>query len=359
MRGVALLCGLGLICVYPSTEGYSQQLNSRKVNSVSETDTSYVKPYDKEITTRIFLSQKYTSIRVPGSSTESSFSYRPNTTLNLGVGATYQSFSFNLAYGLPFLNADNDKRGKTKYVDLQAHLYGRKFVIDLFGQFYKGYYIYPKDYIVGFPGYYIKPDVGVKMIGGSIYYVFNRRKFSYRASLLQNEWQAKSAGTFLLGGDVFYGVINSDSLVIPPEIASQLPQGSVKRIRFLNIGPGGGYAYTFVYKRNWFATGSLTINIPIDFVKENAYTGDKDKVSISPNYMYRIALGYNSRRWIYTISVVNGTVSASGSYNEGNYSIRTGNYRLTVAKRFTLNRKTRKAMKPVDKVLEAPKEIGK
>lgn len=358
MRGITFLCSLGLACIYPSTDGYTQQLNPGKTNPVSETDTSYVKPYDKEITARIFLSQKYTSIQVPGSSTESGFRYRPNTTLNLGIGATYKSFSLNLAYGVPLLNGDNDSRGKTKYVDLQAHIYGRKLVVDFFGQFYKGYYLSPKDYIVGFPGYYIKPDVGVKMIGGSAYYVFNNRKFSYRASLIQNEWQTKSAGTFLLGGDVFYGVINSDSVIIPPEIGGRFPQGSVKRIRFLNIGPGGGYAYTFVYKRNWFATGSLTINLPIDFVKENAYTGDKDKISISPNYMYRIALGYNSRRWIYTLSVVNGTVNVSGSYNEGNYRIRTGNYRLTVAKRFTLNRKVRKVMKPVDKVLEAPKEIG-
>jgi hypothetical protein len=359
LRGVALLCSLSWACVYPSIKGYTQQSNSGKANLISETDTSYVKPYGKEITARLFLSQKYTSIQVPGSSTESSFSYKPNTRLNLGIGATYRSFTFNLAYGVPWFNADNDIRGKTNYIDLQAHLYGRKLVIDFFGQFYKGYYLSPKDYIVGFPGYYIKPDLGVRMIGASAYYVFNNRKFSYRASLLQSEWQARSAGTFLLGGDVSYGVINSDFVLIPPEVANQFPQGSVKRIRFLNIGPGGGYAYTFVYKRNWFATGSLTVNLPIDFVKENAYTGDKDKISFSPNYIYRLALGYNSRRWIYTLSLVNGTVNTSGSYNEGNYRIRTGNYRLTVAKRFTLNRKAKKAMNPVDKVLEVPKEIGK
>lgn len=354
------LYSLGWICfLSPAAQGYAQQSESASGRARTETDTAYVKAYDREITARLYLSQKYTSIQIPGSSTESSFRYRPNTTLNLGIGATYRSFSLNLAYGFPGLNGDHDQRGKTKYVDMQAHLYGRKLVIDLFGQFYKGYYVSPKDYIVGFPGFYKKPDVRVKMIGGSAYYVFNNRKFSYRAGLIQNEWQTKSAGTFLLGGDVYYGVINSDSTLVPAEIAGQFPQGAVKRIRFLNIGPGGGYAYTFVYRRNWFATGSLTINIPLDFVLENAYTGDRNKTSISPNFIYRIALGYNSRRWIYTASLVNGTVTSNGSYNEGNYLIRTGNYRLTVARRFTLNRKARKTMKPIDKVLSAPKEIGK
>ncbi len=98
----------------------------------------------------------------------------------------------------------------------------------------------------------------------------------------------------------------------------------------------------FVYKRKWFATGSLTVNLPLDFGKERAIDGSEaDKVSVSPNFTYRIALGYNSRRWVYTASVVNSTVTTDGVSNEGIYAIRTGNYRLTVARRFTLNRKAR------------------
>lgn len=325
----------------------------------SETDTAYVKSYVNEITGRVFLSQKYTGLRVPGTSTVPDFRYRPNTTLNLGIGATYRSFTLNFAYGIPLLNGNSTERGKTRYIDLQAHLYGRKVVIDLFGQFYKGYYVSPKDFIQGFPGYYIRPDLTIHLIGGSVYYAFNYRKFSYRAGFIQNEWQCRSAGTFLLGGDVYYGAVNSDSLLIPPEIAYQFPQGGIKRFRFFNIGPGGGYAYTFVYKRNWFATGSLTVNIPIDFVKESTHTDEKTKTSVSPNFMARLAVGYNSRRWVYTASLVNSMVTADGAYNEGMYRISTGNYRLTVARRFTLDRKARKTMQPVDKVLSAPKEITK
>lgn len=325
----------------------------------SDTDTSFVKSYAEEITGRLYLSQKYTGLGIPGSSSVPGFRYVPNTTLNLGVGATYRSFTLNLAYGFPGLNGNSNERGKTRYLDMQAHLYGRKVVIDFFGQFYKGYYLSPKDYIAGYPGFYIRPDLRVRMVGGSAYYVFNHRKFSYRAGLIQNEWQSRSAGTFLLGGDIYYGIINSDSLLIPPEIAHRFPQGSVERMRFFNIGPGGGYAYTFVYKSHWFATGSLTVNIPIDFVKENTAAEYKNKISVSPNFMARLALGYNSRRWIYSATLVNSLVTAKGPYNPQNYVISTGNYRLTVARRFSLNRKTKKAMKPVDEVLETPKEITK
>lgn len=352
MKGIVLLCTSGCLSAGIVFKAGGQE---RPIVKQADTDTTYVKSYANEVTARLYLSQKYTGLRVPGTSTVPDFRYRPNTTLNLGIGATYRSFSLNLAYGFPGLNGDGSERGKTRYLDMQAHLYGRKIVIDFFGQFYKGYYLSPKNYIAGFPEYYIRPDVRIHMIGGSAYYVFNHRKFSYRAGFIQNEWQSSSAGTFLLGGDVYYGMVNSDSLLIPPEIAYQFPQGQVKRFRFFNIGPGGGYAYTFVYKKNWFVTGSLTVNIPIDFVKESTHTEEKDKISFSPNFMARLAIGYNSRRWVYSATVVNSMVTADGSYQEGMYRISTGNYRLTAARRFTLNRKTKKAVKPVEKALPLPK----
>lgn len=350
----ALLLGVMLTMAHDAAFAQKKLLDAQP-----ETDTNYIKSYNREITGRVYLSQKYTSIVVPGTSSAPSFRYRPNTTLNFGVGATYQSFSLNLAYGFPGLNGDGSQRGKTKYLDMQAHLYGRKVVTDLFGQFYKGYYVSPSGFVPGVSGFYIRPDLKVRMVGGSAYYVFNNRKFSYRAGLIQNEWQTRSAGTFLLGGDVYYGVINSDSTLIPQEIAENYPQGTVKRLRFFNIGPGGGYAYTYVYKQNWFATGSLTVNIPLDIVKENTATEHRNKVTVSPNFIYRLALGYNSRRWIYTASLVNGIVTAKGSFNDGSYRINTGNYRLTVARRFSLSRKSRKALKPVENILSAPKELLK
>jgi hypothetical protein len=322
-------------------------------------DTSFVKSYDREITGRFFFSQKYTGLRVPGTANMAAFRYRPNTTLNTGLGATYRSFTLNLAYGLPGINGDGSERGTTRYLDAQAHLYGSKVVIDLFAQLYNGYYLAPKNFVTGFEGFYLKPDLRIRLFGGSAHYVFNNSKFSYRASLIQNEWQTRSSGTFLLGGDIFYGTVNSDSVVVPGEIAHYFPQGNVRRIRFINIGPGGGYAYTFVYKRHWFATGSVTVNFPLDFVKETTYLEHKNHVSITPNFLYRLALGYNSRRWIYTASVVNSTVSLRGSYNSHAYRMNTGNYRLTLARRFSVNRKVRKVMQPVDDVLSLPQELRK
>ncbi len=116
----------------------------------------------------------------------------------MGIGATYRWATLNLAYGFGFLNPDRG-RGKTKYLDLQFHGYGRKFSIDVLGQFYNGFYLTPRGTGTTHGTYYQRPDIEVGAVGASAQYIFNYRKFSYRAAFLQNEWQKRTAGTFLLG----------------------------------------------------------------------------------------------------------------------------------------------------------------
>src|SRR5690606_33339924 len=106
-------------------------------------DSQYIHEYRHFLTGRTYFSQKYTGVGIGGSSQWPSFRYRPNTSLNFGFGLTYNAFTLNLAYGFPFLNRNHDQRGQTKYLDLQSHIYSRKFVTDIFGQFYKGFYIAP------------------------------------------------------------------------------------------------------------------------------------------------------------------------------------------------------------------------
>jgi hypothetical protein len=347
-----------MTCLVFSYDGFAQAGKNIFRKRKLDVDSNYVKPYAEELTGRVFLSKKYTSILVPGNSTAPSFTYQPNTTLNAGIGATYRSLTLNLAYGLPLLNAGTQERGKTKYLDLQGHFYARKFAVDFLGQFYKGYYISADNFVPGYQGYYYRPDLKVRLVGLSSYFVFNNKKFSYRASMMQNERQTKSAGTFLLGGEIYYGTIKSDSTLVPSQISEEYPQGIVNRMRFIKIGAGAGYAYTYVYKEHLFATASFTANLPLNFVREDVLDGGKKhNVNVAPNYAFRLAVGYNSRRWIYTASWVNNTITMKGGFNDGIYRMNTGNYRLTVAKRFTLSHKTKKALQPAVDIINAPKKL--
>ena len=315
-------------------------------------DTTYYSTYPNLVTARFYFSKKYTNLRLDGDKNVSSFEYKPNTTLNLGIGATYKSLTLNLAYGFNFLNPTEDK-GKTKYLDLQTHLYGRKWRIDFLGQFYKGYYLTPKG-LAAPPGasYYVRPDLGITLIGLGIYKILNEQKFSYRAAMLQDEWQKKSAGSLLIGAEIYYGITSADSAFVPMELEMHYNQRGIRRLNFIEIGPGIGYAYTFVFRQHLFVTGSITLNIPVSVTSENSYTSKSTQVAVIPNYMYRFSAGYNGAKRSITFTVVENGINIRGSSSSDKYRYRTGNYRLTYAWRFPPRARLKQRLKFLDNVFE-------
>ncbi|HMT29810.1 MAG TPA: DUF4421 family protein, partial [Bacteroidia bacterium] len=179
-----------------------------------QNDTSYYESYTSQITGRFYFSQKYTSLIIDHENDQLDLKYRPNTTLNMGVGASYDWFTLNLAYGFGFLNQDEEK-GKTNYLDLQAHLYGQKLNLDLFGEFYKGFYLSQKGKAVNDDSYYQRPDLKVTELGASVQYIFNDEKISFKAASIQTQRQKKSAGSLLIGAELYFGIVKSDSSIFP------------------------------------------------------------------------------------------------------------------------------------------------
>ncbi len=311
-------------------------------------DSNYIHTYDSLITTRYYFSRKYTSILIPGPGKQANLKYRPNTSLNMGVGVTYRWFTLNLAYGFPFLNPEKG-RGQTKYLDLQSHIYTRNWTIDFFGQFYKGYYLNPKGLGVADPQtYYQRPDLGISLFGLAVYNLRNGEKFSYRAAFLQSEWQKKSAGTFLFGGEIYAGSVSGDSAMVPSSLSVDYPQRDIWRVRFLEFGPGAGYAYTLVVKRHWFITGAATLNMDFGISREFKEDRHRDKLTISPNFIYRAVAGYNSHQWNFNFSLVGNTILVRGASSSSDYRFNTGNYRFTVARRIMPYGKFKRQLKLLD-----------
>lgn len=322
------------------------------VSVAQDRDTNYIDPYTKLITGRAFLSQKYTLFVAEGTGGNRDIQYRPNTKLSVGLGATYRALTLNVGYGLGFFTNEKE-RGKTRYLDLQTHLYGTKWRLDLFGQFYKGYYVFPRGFgAANSNSFYLRPDLNVQEIGLNTYYINNNKRFSYRAAFLQSEWQKKSAGSFLFGGGAVYGNIRADSAFVPSSLAANYKQSGVQALRYFELGPGAGYAYTFVWKQHWFATASATASLDLGFVRESFANGSESKVSVSPNFLFRAGLGYNSSTWNANLSWVTSRTAVVGSFSDNGYHVNTGNYRLTVAKRFEARRGLRRMLDKVDRVLD-------
>ena len=278
--------------------------------------------------------------------------YRPNTRLTLGIGGTYRSLTVNIGFGLSSFNPDKE-RGETHYLDLQAHFYARKWNFDLLGQFYRGYYLSPQG--LGSPrgkSFYVRSDLKVQVGGIALYRALNDRLFSYQAGLLQNEWQKKSAGSIVIGGETYYGAVHGDSTLIPGVVDPEYSQLGINKVHFFEIGPGIGYAYTLVYKEHFFLLGSATLNMAFRYSREKETNRNADKIDITPNFIFHAGAGYNTKNWDLSMLWVTTQINVKGGASNYKYLIASGNYRLIYARRFTVNRKVKNILQPINDLVE-------
>ena len=314
----------------------------------TSTDDDYYTTFEEQITTRLYLAKKYTSLIMKAAPEIQSLRYRPNSLTTMGISGSYKALSLSFGTGFGFLNPNKEEKGKTRSFDFGSHIYTRNWVTDIYAQFYKGYYL-----SIGGPAgtadknYYKRPDIKVSLLGTSVYRLLNGERFSYRAGFLQNEWQKQSAGSVLIGAEIYYGAMKGDSALVPSHINSYYPQQGIHRVRLIELGPGAGYAYTAVWNENLFLTGSATINADISMVKEVSATGSANRTSISPNATLRAVAGYNSEEWAATISWLHNATNAKGRSSNYEYGIKTGEFKITLAKRFTPGNKLKNRLDPI------------
>ena len=96
-----------LVMVFASGTAYGQR---------QKYDSTYYQSYTNLLTSRFYFSKKSTSLKLRDREEDFNLTYRPNTTLNMGVGATYKGFTLNLAYGFGFLNPEKDWKAKAKAI---------------------------------------------------------------------------------------------------------------------------------------------------------------------------------------------------------------------------------------------------
>ncbi|MCC5930874.1 MAG: DUF4421 domain-containing protein [Cyclobacteriaceae bacterium] len=307
-------------------------------------DTIYFITYADQLSSRLYFSRKFSSLAINRFSELNNIKFQPNTTTNFGVGATYQNFTLNLAYGFGFINPDVGK-GKTQYLDLQIHFFPKKFAIDLFGQFYNGFYQKNPDYNQG-NRYELRPDLHLRKFGMSFQYVFNHRRFSYRAPVFHSEWQKKSAGSFLLGFESFTGYFRADST-----LHRHNESENSSYTRFFNIGPSAGYGHTLVIKRHFYISATIALAPGYALSKYIDRPDIPNNHGININASYRLFAGYNSEKWAVGFFYVDHLIFFPGASTPFQYSLNTGNLRFNLVKRFSPGPNLKKFLRPVDKIL--------
>lgn len=274
------------------------------VAQTSKQDAAYVTDLSQRVTLRLYGSHKFNSMLMRAGDGATDLRFRPNGQVNIGVGASLRKLTLNIGVRMPFVNDDDDEKGRTRFLDAQANLYGTKQASNLFLQVYSGYHItshtkealgwqQPTDH--PYRGDLLQYNIGISSLR-----IVNHERFSYRAGFNQDAVQLRSQGTWLLGGYLTSYFLQADSALVPFQLRTDFPRSTgVRKAGFYDIGPMGGYAHTHVFGKGVFATASAALGAgPSVQVRRVVGDGGEERdVYFGPGWhaQFRVAAGYNSR----------------------------------------------------------------
>ena len=267
-------------------------------------DANYVRDLSQRVTLRFYGSHKFNSMLLRSDGPYKDLRFRPNGQINFGVGASLRKFTLNIGVRMPFVNDDEDRKGRTRYLDAQANLYGTKQATNLFLQVYKGYHItsHSKEDLgwVGPTEVPYRADVLQYNFGISSLRILNHQRFSYRAGFNQDAVQLKSQGSWLIGGYLTGFVLRADSALTPTRLRGQFPlTADVRGASYYDLGPMLGYAYTHVLGEKWFASvsGAVGAGISAQVLRREHGEALSATTYLGTGWhtQLRAAAGYNTR----------------------------------------------------------------
>lgn len=149
----------------------------------------YITKFPDKISTRISLINTSNSFYINEGDTNNNYKLEPNIRAYLGASILFRSIEIDYGFAPDFIKSNKDNKG-SKLFNLNFRMFHNQWMqtIDFYNQ--KGFYVFLNDQKVNIPG------VKTLKIGGSTSYIFNKN-FSFRAIGFQNEWQTKSAGSFV------------------------------------------------------------------------------------------------------------------------------------------------------------------
>ncbi len=328
-------------------------------------DKRYIADHTKDLTVRIFSNSKFSRFVVGHNGYSERLPYATNDNLNIGAGFNWRFIGLNFGVKMPFVNSDNAKFGKTKGFDLQSFLYFRKLQIDLYAQSYAGLYVSRRkstERDERDDTYPYRPDMKTRHFGINAQYIFNNRRFSYRAAFVQNEFQKKSAGSFIFGGGLYHFRAKGDSAIIPSNIAfpATFWDDRYNKTAVTALFVNAGYAYTLVVKKNFFATASFSVGPGLNYTSRRNEVIDDEYggLDYQLNGTLRVAAGYNSPKYFVGVQYMRLTNKNGIPEPAAWQQFETGSFRVTIAKRFKLNRKfEKKVIEKIEEVTEDMEDI--
>lgn len=258
--GLRLFINIALLSVIHS---YSQQ--------DSIINNEYITTFQDKISTRISLINTSNSFYINQGDGGLEYKLEPNIRNYLGASVLFRSLEIDYGFTPSFLKANQDN-DDSKLFNLNFRMFHNQWMqtIDLYNQ--KGFYFIlnnQKEKISG---------INTFKIGGSTSYIVNKN-FSFRAIGFQNEWQTKSAGSFI------------------PRLYYYYTKYSFKDNDFdesaysIDIAIAPSYYYNLNIKKHFLLSFGSSLGIGIN---HSSNVGEGSLTSALFEFSGRAVLGYNS-----------------------------------------------------------------
>lgn len=261
-------------------------------------DTNYISNYGDEIAVKLVSVNKYNYFRIRDRVNNTRLRYRPVRDISLGMGVLYKWFALDITFSLGLQKKSEFEN--TKSFDFQGTMFSSKQFISATIQYYQGYKlnnVAGTDVNVSEESER-REDIRTINFGLQYMYVFNYTRFSLKAPFIFNEVQRKNAGSTIIGASFSMFVMDADSSIVPPEVASSFDANlHLCDLNVLSAAVSFGYMYTFVYKKHFFLTLSLIPGININ--AGDYFADSRNTISLNANFKLNSmnAIGYNGRRF--------------------------------------------------------------
>ena len=353
-----VMVGLSASAVEPDTLTIDTVSTDRQLGVIRRTvrefdrlDDEYIEPNHYEFTVMGQITRTYESFILR--SNDQHITLAPDGLTKIGPYFGWRWFF--LGYTFDIKNIGFSQNGLRKEFDLS--IYSSQVGIDWFyrrtGDDYKirdvklGYGIDGRLF-EGMPF----AGVNVGITGANIYYIFNHGRFSYPAAFSQSTCQKISCGSWLAGIGYTRNTLEFNYNELQKALDERMGKGYEVQldsgmlfndIKYDDIMLSGGYAYNWVFAKNWLFCASAQLGICYKS-SWGKMADEKKKFSfekVNLDGIGRFGMVYNNTRWYAGWSAIIRT----NNYRTSRFSANNifGSFNAYIGYNFMLKKKYRKA----------------
>lgn len=211
----------------------------------------YKKSYNDKITTGIYYLDTSNNFRISTMENDqkSYFDVIPDRKEQLGLTFTYRFIDFAVGFSPKIFDA-NKQNTDSKHFNFSFHFYYKKWMQSFSFIQQKGFHLIDNEIQMSLP------KLRTLKMGGTTSYIFND-KFSFKTLVDQNEWQVKSAGSFIPTFSFYYTNLN---LNLPDQLSKE-------DMYVLSLAPS--YFYNYVINKKVLVGSGLALGVGLNNFEGN------------------------------------------------------------------------------------------